>query len=104
MMIDEICEAAVPFLRYFVHEPNTDFNRRQIESNLARLCQYYVDRGGLKDYLVTCDGRVNSVVDEASGKLNVFMYLVPTLPTERIDLVCVISPQGVDLKTLVGNQ
>jgi hypothetical protein len=103
MMIDEICEAAVPFLRYFVHEPDTDYNRRQIQSNLARLCQYYVDRGGLKDFLVVCDGRVNSVVETSAGKLNVFMYLMPTLPTENIQLVCVVSPQGVDLNTLVGN-
>jgi hypothetical protein len=103
MMIDEICEAAVPFLRYFVHEPDTDYNRRQIQSNLARLCQYYVDRGGLKDFLVVCDGRVNSVVETSAGKLNVFMYLMPTLPVENIQLVCVVSPQGVDLNTLVGN-
>lgn len=89
-------------LLYSVYEPNDDFLRRQIVGMITEFLEVIRNRRGLQEYAVISDDSNNPPSVTGVGQLNVDVYLIPTLPAQKIQLQTVITKQGASFSELIA--
>jgi phage tail sheath protein FI len=87
----------------FVFELNDESTRLMVRSMITSYMTSIKARGGVQDFKVVCDTANNSDSDIDNYKMNVDVYVKPTLAIEFIKTTVIITRQGTDFNVLINN-
>jgi len=87
--------------QFFVFEPNNEFTRTRFVNTLTPLFEFAKQNGGVYDYLIVADERVNTpdVID--NNELRASIYLKPVRTAEFIIVEFVASRTDVSFEELI---
>lgn len=101
-LLDVIEISVSEALLYSVWEPNDDFLRRQIVGMITEFLEVIRIRRGLLEYAVISDSTNNPPSVYSVGQLNVDVYVIPTLPAQKIQLGITILKSGASFQELIA--
>ena len=81
-----IREALELILEEYQLEPNSDFTRQNIVSDVRDILSKFIGNGAIQGYRVDCDESNNSPTDINNGKLTVDLYLKPNRALDFIKI------------------
>jgi len=90
-------------LDFSLFEPNDDITRRQISNLISEFLDIVRDERAIQDYLVVIDESNNPPIVTGNGQLNVDIYIIPTLPIQRIRVRLIVTKQGVSLAEVAAS-
>jgi hypothetical protein len=95
-LVNLLKKSTYKFLLYSLHEPNDDFLRRKIVSDISEYLQVVQDARGISKYAVIANETNNPPALYNAGQLKVTVIITPVIPTHEILVDMVITKQGVD--------
>lgn len=101
-LLDVIEKAVGKALLYSVHEPNDDVLRTQITSMIEQFLDNIQKRRGINSFMVVCNDSNNSPQTYAEGKLNIDVYIMPTLAAAKIKLNMVLMREGMSFEEAIA--
>lgn len=101
-LLDVIEKAVSKALLYSVQEPSDDLLRTQIVSMIEQFLDNIQRRRGVTSFKVVCDTSNNSAQTRAEGKLNVDVYITPTLAAAKIKLNMVLMKEGMSFEEAIA--
>jgi phage tail sheath protein FI len=87
--------------QYFVFEPNNEFTWTRMTNVLTPIFEYAKNNGGLYDYLIVIDERVNTPEVIDNNELRATFLLKPTRTAEFIILNFVATRTDANLEELI---
>lgn len=90
------------FLENFLFELNDEGTRLVIEGRLEGYLETIKARKGITDYDVVCDETNNTAEDIDANRLNVDVFIKPSISIEDIPVRIVITPNSISFDTAQG--
>jgi phage tail sheath protein FI len=87
--------------QFFVFEPNNEFTRTRFVNTLTPLFEFAKNNGGVYDYLIVADERVNTPMVIDDNELRASIYLKPVRTAEFIIVEFVASRTDVSFEELI---
>lgn len=88
------------FLKDYLFELNDDATRSILVAKIETYMDTLKAKRAVYDYYVLCNDENNSPQDVQDKRLNVWLYIKPTLPIEFIEQKLIITPNGLDFSSL----
>ena len=87
--------------QFFVFEPNNEFTRTRFVNTLNPLFEFAKQNGGVYDYLIVADERVNTPMVIDDNELRASIYLKPVRTAEFIIVEFVATTSGASFEELI---
>jgi phage tail sheath protein FI len=87
--------------QFFVFEPNNEFTRTRFVNTLTPLFEFAKQNGGVYDYLIVADERVNTPEVIDNNELRASIYLKPVRTAEFIIVEFVASRTDASFEELI---
>ncbi|NRA76870.1 MAG: phage tail sheath subtilisin-like domain-containing protein [Pseudoalteromonas sp.] len=102
LLLTVIEPAIKDFLMNFLFELNDEANRNLAVTQIGAYLNGIQARKGLYAFQVVSDGSNNSDADVDAGRMNVDIFIKPTISTEEIPVRVVITPNTISFETAQG--
>jgi len=87
--------------QFFVFEPNNEFTRTRFVNTLTPLFEFAKQNGGVYDYLIVADERVNTPMVIDDNELRASIYIKPVRTAEFIIVEFVATNSGASFEELI---
>jgi len=102
LLLTVIEPAIKDYLANFLFELNDTANRNLAVTQIGAYMDGIQARKGVYDFAVVSDGSNNSAADVDAGRMNVDIFIKPTISTEDIPVRIVITPSTISFQTAQG--
>jgi phage tail sheath protein FI len=88
--------------KYYLFEPNNEFTRTRFVNTLTPIFEYAKQNGGLYDYLIIADERVNTPQVIDNNELRATILIKPTRTAEFIIVEFTATTTDANFQEIVG--
>lgn len=86
---------------FYLFEPNNEFTQTRFVNTLTPLFEFAKQNGGIHDYLIVADERVNTPAVVDDNELRASIYIAPTRTAEFILVEFVAGSTGTNFEELI---